>query len=106
MELGLIEARGEKKGRVYHFSPAVYRALGLSSAYVRTRGFEPIQVEAMVNQFVQAHGKIMRAEAAELCHLSESQAFRLLKGMSERGLLNQVGSGRGTYYEVVEKTRG
>jgi len=106
VELGLIEARGEKKGRVYHFSPAVYRALGLSSAYVRTRGFEPIQVEAMVNQFVQAHGKITRADTAELCHLSESQAFRLLKGMSERGQLKRVGSGRGTYYEPVEKTRG
>ena len=63
-------------------------------------------VETMVNQFVQAHGKITHAESAELCHLSESQAFRLLKGMTERGLLKQVGSGRGTYYECVEKTRG
>lgn len=60
----------------------------------------------MVNQFVQAHGKITRAEAAELCHLSESQAFRLLKGISERGLLKWVGGGRGTYYQRVEKTRG
>jgi hypothetical protein len=50
--------RREKKGRVY-------RALGLSSAYVRTRGFEPIQVEAMMYQFVLAHDKITRAEAAE-----------------------------------------
>ncbi len=106
VELGLIEARGEKKGRVYHFSPVVYRALGRSSAYVRTRGFEPIQGEAMVNQFVQAHGKITRAEVAELCHLSELQAFRFLKAMSELGSLKQVGNGRGTYYEGVEKTRG
>ncbi|MBI3913078.1 MAG: AAA family ATPase [Chloroflexi bacterium] len=106
VELGLIDARGEKKARVYHFSPAVYRALGLSSAYVRMRGFEPIQVEAMVTQFVQAHGKITRAEAAELCHLSEPQAYRLLKEMSGRGMLKQVGRGRGSYYERVEKTHG
>ena len=112
VELGLIEARGEKKGRVYHqgdlghFSPAVYRALGMSSAYVRTRGFEPIQVEAMVNQFVQAHGKITRAEAAELCHLSEPQAYRLLKGLAERGLLKQVGRGRKAFYERPERTHG
>ena len=112
VELGLIEARGEKKGRVYHqgdlghFSPAVYRALGMSSAYVRTRGFEPIQVEAMVNQFVQAHGKITRAEAAELCHLSEPQAYRLLKRLAERGLLKPVGRGRKAYYARPEKTHG
>jgi ATP-dependent DNA helicase RecG len=65
-----------------------------------------MQVEAMVNQFVQAHGKITCADAAELCHLSESQAFRLLKGMSDRGLLKRVGNDRGTYDERVEKTRG
>jgi ATP-dependent DNA helicase RecG len=106
VELGLIEARGEKKGRVYHFSPAVYRALGMSSAYVRTRGLEPIQVEARVYQFVQAHGKITRAEAAELCHLSEPQAYRLLKGLAERGLLKQVGRGRKSYYERAERTHG
>lgn len=57
----------------------------------------------MVNQFVQAHGIITRAEAAELCHLPESQAFCLLKGMSEGGLLKRVGNGRDTYYERVEK---
>ena len=78
----------------------------MSSAYVRTRGFEPIQVEAMVNQFVQAHGKITRAEAAELCHLSEPQAYRLLKRLAERGLLKPVGRGRKAYYARPEKTHG
>jgi predicted HTH transcriptional regulator len=49
--------------------------------------------------YVRAHGKITRAEAAELCALSKPQAYRLLKRLADRGLLRQAGSGRGAYYE-------
>ncbi|MGI6131486.1 MAG: ATP-binding protein, partial [Bacillota bacterium] len=42
-ERGLIEPRGERRGRVYHLSAAVYRMLGQKAAYVRVRGFEPEQ---------------------------------------------------------------
>jgi len=55
----------------------------------------------MVNQFGRALGKITRAEAAELCHLSKLEHSALLKRM-----LKRVGSGRGTYYAGVEKTHG
>jgi len=43
------------------------RRLGERSAYDRQRGFEPIQQEQMVLQFVETHGRITPAEAAELC---------------------------------------
>jgi hypothetical protein len=52
VEMGLVEARGERKGRTYHLSAATYRRLGLPSAYVRRRGFEPIQQEQMVLQYM------------------------------------------------------
>lgn len=43
VEAGLVEGRGERKGRTYHLSAATYRRLGVPSAYVRRRGFEPLQ---------------------------------------------------------------
>jgi len=100
VETGLIEARGERKGRSYHLSAATYRRLGMDSAYVRQRGFEPIQQEQMVLQYVQTHGAIARKEAAELCRISGPQAYRLLQQMVNKGVMRQVGkSGRAVRYE-------
>jgi ATP-dependent DNA helicase RecG len=97
-ERGLIQAKGEKRGRVYHLSAATYKALGFAEAYVRTRGFEPLQQEQMVLQYVDAHGSITRSQAADLCQLGEDQASRLLRKMRQKGLLRMDGMARSTYY--------
>ena len=99
VEAGLVEARGERKGRTYHLSAATYRRLGVPSAYVRRRGFEPIQQEQMILQYVRAHGRITRREAAELCQISPSQASRLLRRLLKDGKLVAHGTRKGTWYE-------
>ena len=99
VEMGLVEARGATKGRSWHLSAAAYRALGEKAAYVRQRGMEPIQQEQMALQFVEKHGRITRREAAELCQISGSQAYRLLARLAERGLLaRDEPRGRGAGY--------
>jgi len=100
VEAGLVEGRGERKGRTYHFSAATYRRLGVPSAYVRRRGFELLQQEQMVLQYVQTYGRITRAEAAELCHLSPPQAYRLLQRLVKSGKLVQHGRKKGAWYEL------
>ena len=102
VEAGLAEARGEKKGRTYHLSAALYRRLGEPGAYVRTRGFGPIQQEQMVLQYVATEGRITRREAAQLCRISGPQATRLLQRLKRSGRLAQRGERRGTYYERAE----
>jgi len=99
VEAGLVEARGERKGRAYHLSAATYRRLGMPSAYVRRRGFEPIQQEQMILQYVRAHGRITRREAAELCQISPFQATRLLRKLVKDGRLVAHGMRKGTWYE-------
>jgi|UniRef100_A0A7V2AZD0 ATP-dependent DNA helicase RecG len=99
VEFGLVEARGERKGRTWHLSAATYRRLGKPAAYVRQRGFEPLQQEQMVMQYVAKHGRITRSEAAELCQLGPFQATRLLSRLVQSGLLVRLGTKRGTYYE-------
>jgi ATP-dependent DNA helicase RecG len=98
VERGLVEARGEGKGRTWHLSAAVYRELRDPVAYVRVHGFEPVQQEQMVLSYVDAHGRITRGEAADLCALSPSQATQLLRRLAGKGELVLQGAKRGAYY--------
>ncbi len=100
VETGLVEARGERKGRSYHLSAATYRRLGKDAAYVRQRGLELIQQEQMVQQFVQTHGSISRKETAELCKISGLQAYRVLQHLANKGVITKVGkTGKAVRYE-------
>jgi ATP-dependent DNA helicase RecG len=101
VESGLAEAQGAGKSRVYHLSAETYRRLGQKAAYVRQRGFEPLQQEQMVLQYVAKHGRITRGETAELCKLSPDQAFRLLRRLVEAGSLRRHGPGKNAWYGVM-----
>lgn len=99
VEVGLVEARGERQGRTYHLSASTYRRLGEKAAYVHQRGFEPAQQEQMVLQYVRTHGVIARQDVATLCHLSPPQAYRLLQRLVKKGLLRAAGrGGRASHY--------
>lgn len=98
VERGLLESRGERKGRTYHMAAELYREIGESAAYVRARGFDPIQQEQMVLTYVDQHGSISRSEAAELCRLAPDQASRLLRRMTKDGALHMTGQLRTARY--------
>jgi ATP-dependent DNA helicase RecG len=106
VETGLAESRGERKGRTWHLSAATYRRLGEPAAYVRQRGFEPLQQEQMVLQYVEKHARITRREVAELCRLSPDQAKRVLARLVDGGRLAQQGQLKGAYYTLVPKGMG
>lgn len=99
VEAGLVEERGQKKGRSWHLSAATYRLRGDKAGYVRQRGFEPLQQEQMVLEYVEKHGRITRREAAELCRIASHQARDLLARLSARGDLVMRGRGKGAFYE-------
>jgi len=99
VEAGLVEPRGERKGRTWHLSAATYRRLGQPAAYVRQRGFEPVQQEQMVLQYVDKFGRITRGDTCNLCQVSPYQAYRILKNLVDKGLLIAKGQKRARYYE-------
>jgi len=104
VEAGLIESRGERKGRTWHLSAATYRRLGETAAYIRQRSFEPIQQEQMVLQYVEKHGSIGRGEVAELCRLNPMQAYRLLKRLEKLRRIQRItGSTKGVRYGLPSK---
>lgn len=98
VERGWIQARGDGKGRSWHLSAALYRVFDAPAGYIRVHGFEPLQQEQMVLQYVAAHGKITRTEAADLCSLTPDQASRLLRRLAKEGKLELRGERRGSEY--------
>ena len=103
VEMGLLEAKGSKKGRVYHLSAWVFKRLGRPTAYVHRRGIEGVRQEELVMQMAYKYGKVTRGDVLQLFpNLTEDQAFRLLQKLVQSGRLRPKGSKRGRYYEPAE----
>jgi ATP-dependent DNA helicase RecG len=103
VEMGLLEAKGSKKGRVYHLSAWVFKQLGRPTAYVHRRGIEGVRQEELVMQMAYKYGKVTRGDVLQLFpNLTEDQAFRLLQKLVQSGRLRPKGSKRGRYYEPAE----
>jgi ATP-dependent DNA helicase RecG len=103
VERGLLEARGDRRGRAYMLSAALYRRLHQEVEYVRARGFEPLQREQMVLNYARNHGGITRSEVADLCQLTPRQAGRVLSQMVHKyPEFQMTGTRRWARYEVRE----
>lgn len=104
VERGLLQSKGEKRGRAYHLAAPIYAKLGLTREYVRSRGFEPIQQEQMILQYIDAHAKITRADVSSLCMITVHQASKKLKKMCDKGLIQMAGKPpKGAYYIRIAK---
>ncbi|MFA5589726.1 MAG: ATP-binding protein [Lysobacteraceae bacterium] len=102
VEAGLVEAHGGSRNRSYTLSADLYRAKGEKLAYTRQVGFSKVQHPEMVLNYVRHHGRIQRNEVMELCHLSGSQAHKLLKGLTAEGRLVMHGEKRGAFYTLCD----
>jgi ATP-dependent DNA helicase RecG len=99
LERGLVEGRGETRGRVYLLSADLYRRFHMKAEYVRAKGFAPLQQEQMVLDYVRKHGRISRSEAADLCRVNSFQASRLLRRIARKYQeFRMIGTRRGAHY--------
>ncbi|MCW7753285.1 putative DNA binding domain-containing protein [Desulfobotulus sp. H1] len=101
IERGMVEGHGTTRGRSYTLSASLYRNAGDKVAYTRQAAFSALQNEQMVLNYTRQHGGIKRAEVANLCHLSEDQASRLLNKLHKDGKLEKHGQKRWTFYTVL-----
>lgn len=99
VEAGLLEPHGTGRGRTYTLSAQVYQGAGQQAEYIRQAGFKPIQHEQMVLNYIDKHGSIQRADAADLCRISPTQATRLLQRLVKAKEIKVVGVNRSTRYE-------
>ncbi len=102
LEAGLVQRHGTSRNRSYTLSSNVYRALGSDIAYTRQTGFDQIQQEEMIMQYVREYGSITRGQAAELCILEPKNASRLLSRIAEKKRLRMLGQRRTSHYVLPE----
>ena len=74
--------------------------MGQRVEYVRRRGFDRLQREQMVLDYVRAHGRITRREVMDLCRVNANQAAYLLRRLSNAEELERIGMGRNAFYRL------
>jgi ATP-dependent DNA helicase RecG len=103
VEAGLVEAGGNNKSRFYMLSSKVYKEQDNIVGYVRQTGIDAVKYEAWIMELLQKQdGKITRENVVELLNVTPSQAYRLLKRMSDKGRIMLVGTGRAAHYELIK----
>ena len=103
VEAGLVDASGNNKTRFYILSSKVYKEQDNIVGYVRQTGIDAVKYEAWIMELIQKQGgRITRDNVVELLNVTPSQAYRLLKKMSDKGRIKLVGNGRSAYYELVK----
>ena len=102
VEIGLLESHGAGRGRTYTLSAQLYQSTGQQTEYIRKAGFGPIQHEQMVLNYIDKHGAIQRAYAADLCRISPQQATRLLNRLLQQQDIQRVSTGRAIRYERLK----
>lgn len=102
VEAGLVDASGNNKARFYILSSKVYKEQDNIVGYVRQTGIDAVKYEAWIMELIQKQGgRITRDNVVELLNVTSSQAYRLLKKMSDKGRIKLVGKGRSAYYELI-----
>lgn len=101
VEAGLVEANGSSKARSYILSSKVYKEQNNIVGYVRQTGIDAVKYEAWIMELVnKQNGKVTRDNVVELLNVTSSQAYRLLKKLTEKGQLELVGNGRNAFYQL------
>lgn len=101
LESGLVEATGNGKARVYILSAKVYREQDNSAGYVRQTGIDKLKYDELVLKLAKQQGYITRDNVSELLNISNSQAYRILKKLADKGKLVLLGKGRSARYKIL-----
>ncbi len=101
VEAGLLQGHGSGRGRSYTLSPELYRMLGKKAEYIRQAGFDRLQHEQLIRNFVAQNGRITRQDVIELCRLTPDQAYKLLKRLCSENILIKQGERKGAGYVLA-----
>jgi ATP-dependent DNA helicase RecG len=99
VEADLATPHGSGRGRSYTLSSKIYNKSGKKSAFIRQSGFDSIQQEEMVINYIKEYGSINRAETMELCRISKDQSYKLLKHLKDNDRVKSINSGKLTRYQ-------
>ncbi len=98
IEVGLLQGHGTGRGRSYTLSAHLYELHGKRVEYTRQVGFDRLQSEQLVKNFVKQHGSITRSDVMALCHMSPNQAYKLLKKLVDGKFIVKQGDRKSACY--------
>ena len=99
LESGLVEATGNGKNREYILSSKVYKN---KLDYVRQSNIDSIRYPEMILKLAKEKTYITRNDVIELLHVTSSQAYRLLKTLTDERKLRLLGNGRNASYKLIK----
>lgn len=100
IESGLVEGAGNGKNRSYILSSSVYKEQDNIVGYVRQTGIQIQKYEELIIRIAEEQGYVTRDNVKELLNVSDNQAYRLLKKLSDKKRLVLIGNGRSSKYVV------
>lgn len=101
VEAGLVEATGSEQTRSYILSSKIYEGQNNIAGYLRQTGIDTTKYETGIMELAKLQkGIVTRENVAQLLNVNSSQAYRLLKKLSSKGLIELVGSGRKAHYKT------
>ena len=104
VESGLIEGLGSASGREYIISAETYWKQGNPTGYIHQADIETIRSEELLIELArQQDGMIKREDAMALLHVKGDRAYRLLRKLTQKGILRLEGKGKMATYRLVEK---
>ena len=83
----LLDAQKTRKGLIYSLAEKGYGVSGEGVPQTTEKGTGYIE---QVLNYLEAHGRITRREAIEICDLTPDQASRLLTNMVKKGLTSET----------------
>ena len=99
---GLVSGQGAGERRWHQLSEEAARRIGDGAGDQRRR-VEPAGHGDLVRRYIEEHGSISRTVAANLCDITNPQAYRLLNRLVSEAVLRRVGTrGRNVRYEKNE----
>lgn len=97
VEAGTLEATAGNR-RSYTLSAKIYDIDDKAKEYVRLTDIEKVRYAELVLRLMDHQGKVRRSDVAELLHISDNQAYYLLRKMQKDGQIEKRGGGPTTYY--------
>jgi ATP-dependent DNA helicase RecG len=100
VEHRVLEPFGQKKGRVYRLSKAVYVELRQSVEYYLHRDTEAAYAEAAITNYIRQNGFITNQMVRTLLRVNRSQSAYILQKLVKAKRLKMMGQGNKSKYEL------
>lgn len=100
VEHRVLEPFGQKKGRVYRLSKAIYVELRQSVEYYLHRDTESAYAEAAITGYIKQNGFITNQMVRTLLRVNRSQSAYILQKLVKAKKLVRVGQGNKSRYEI------